>query len=510
MKLSQCGELDEGAIEECANFMALMLRRRLPEIIKYTLSILVGSLLGTLLLLDVPIKWTVALIMVVGFITILLLLKECKRLLLFALALLIPMYIGIGLPEFLTRTGQVGLSVAIDLQLIDIIVIALLVYRLALLATHQSKIRLYPLTTVPALAWLVASALSAVNAKDVDLTMIQIGHMSKLFLLYIAVASNVEDEVDFNWILAALVLGTLFEGLLGPYQSITGKALSLFSSGDYSHTLQMATDQGMVTRVYGTLGQPNSYAMYLSATVSFVLASLYSRISGLRKALFGVVLCVAVLGIILSLSRGGWLGLVSVFLLVLAFAIHRRRQGLRTASLVGFVSFLVLFSLALGQRHLITTRLMSDEKGAAYDRVTLGEGAIAIIQDYPLLGVGLNNYALLMPKYDPVSLANIGSPTFVHNVYLLIAAETGLVGFAAFVWLLASMFVQARRLASQAPNDTLWVAGVGVFSAYTALTLHGMVDYAMLSNMPLFRLFWLFAGVVAGLNTNAGLDRVRA
>ncbi len=488
--------------------MALMLSRRLPETAQYALFILVGFLAGTPGLLDVPLKWKLALIMVVGFVTILLLVRACERLLLFVLALLIPFYIGTGLPPFLTRTGQVALSVAIDLQLIDVIVIALLMYRLALVAAHQAEIRLYPFTTVPALAWLLASALSAANARDVGLAVMQLGHMSKLFLLYIAVASNVEDEGDFNWLMAGLFVGVLFEGLLGSYQAIGGNALGLSSLGDNSHTLQMNTDQGMVTRVYGTLGHPNSYAMYLSATVSFALALLFSRIRGLRKAVVSVILCVAVLGIILSLSRGGWLGLVSVFLLVPVFAIHRRRQSLRTASIVGFVSLLVLLSLALGQRNLITTRLTSDDHGAAYSRVTQAQGAIAIIQNYPLLGVGLNNYALLMPKYDPVSLANSGRPMFVHNMFLLIAAETGLVGFAAFVWLLASLFVQARRLASRAPNDTLWVAGVGVFSAYTALTLHGMVDYAMLSNMPLFRLFWLFAGVVAGLSTNAGHDRV--
>jgi len=399
------------------------------------------------------------------------------------------------------------MSVSIYLELIDVIAIALILYRLVLLATHHAEARLYPSTTVPALAWLVASALSVANARDVGLAVIQLGHMGKLFLLYIAVVSNVEDEGDFNWLMAALVVWVLFEGLLGSYQGIAGKNLDLSFLVDNSQTLQK-TDQGMVTRVSGTLGNPNSYAMYLSATVPFGLALLFSRIPGLRKALVSVVLCFGILGIILSLSRGGWLGLASVFLLVPVFAIHSRRQSLRTVSAVWVVSLLVLLSLALAERHLITTRLTSDDQGSAYSRVTLAQGAIAIIQDYPLLGVGLNNYALLMPNYDPVSLADYGRPVFVHNIFLLIAAETGLVGFTAFMWLLASLFVQARRLASRAPNDTLWVAGVGIFSAYTALALHGMVDYAMLANMRIFRLFWLFAAIVAGLSTNAGHDRV--
>ena len=141
-------------------------------------------------------------------------------------------------------------------------------------------------------------------------------------------------------------------------------------------------------------------------------------------------------------------------------------------------------------------------------RITLAKGAFAMIQGHPLLGVGANNYSLSMPEYDPFDFGNQRRVVIVHDIYLLVAAETGLVGLAAFLWFLASLFVQAKRPIGQAPNDTVWLAGVGAFSALAALTVHGIADYDVITNITVFRLFWLFAAIVAALSANLGHERV--
>ncbi len=89
--------------------------------------------------------------------------------------------------------------------------------------------------------------------------------------------------------------------------------------------------------------------------------------------------------------------------------------------------------------------------------------ALAIIKTHPLVGVGLNNYSLVSSQY---STAVFGKQYLAHNAYLLIAAETGLVGLAAFLSFLATLLVQAWRIIVRAPNDIVWVTSVGVFSAF--------------------------------------------
>jgi putative inorganic carbon (HCO3(-)) transporter len=483
------------------SFMALILRRRLPETVQYVLSILLGFLAGALVLLDLPLKWTVALFMMVGFVAILLIVGASKRLLLSVLVLLVPMHIGTGLPALLARPGHVGLSAAIDLQLIDVIVIALLMYHFTRLATHQAEIRLYPSTTVPALAWLVASALSAANARDMGLTLIQVAQMARLLLLYLVVANSIKDETDIKWLVWALLAGALFEGLLGIFQWVAGRPLGLSFLGEATKLFY--------GRPLGTIGHPNGYGAYLAATIPIGLVLLFSNVQGVHKAFAGIVLGVGILGLVFSHSRGGWLSFAAASIAVLVFALRRRRQDSHTAFVGAGAILLVLLLLMLSQRDLIAARLTSEQgQKSALSRITMAKGAIAMIQDYPMLGVGANNYPLLMPAYDPFDYARERQIVIVHDIYLLIAAETGLIGLAAFLWFLASLYIQTRRLIILAPNDTVWLAGVGAFSALTALTVHGIADYDVIANLTVFRLLWLFAAIVAGLSANRGQERV--
>jgi O-antigen ligase len=147
---------------------------------------------------------------------------------------------------------------------------------------------------------------------------------------------------------------------------------------------------------------------------------------------------------------------------------------------------------------------VADDRGSAYSRITRAREAIAVIGDYPLLGVGLNNYALSVPRYDRDTTASWRTPPMVHNVYLLVAAETGLVGLAALAWFLTALGVQAWQFLGLAEGRTLWALAVSSVLAFVTLGLHGLVDYDLLGDVGLFRQFWLLAAVVAGFSSRPG------
>lgn len=475
----------------------MTLTKKMPKSIQFALCVLVGFLGGRSLLLDVSPKWTAAFIMAMGFAAFLLMVGNPKRVLLFTLALIVPFYIG---KDFIYYTRHIAQVDAAGFYLSDALVVALLMLYLGRLAIdRQTEIRPFPSTTVPALAWLIAGALSLINARRLDPAAIQMIIMGKLILLYFVVANNVEDEKDVKWLVSGLALGVLCQGLLGVYQGITGQSFGRSSLAEGATVMQQVMGARLVHRVEGTLGYPNSYAMYLSATMSFVLALLFSEVRGLYKALAGIVLCIGALGLVFSLSRGGWISFVVVFIVVLALACRRRRLNVHVALVVGGAILLILLALTLSQSDLIMGRLTSDDQGSAVSRITMAKSALAIIQDYPLLGAGLNNYGLYMSYYKTRYLT--------HNTLLLITAETGLIGLVAFLWFLASVLVQAWRLVSRAPNDTLWMAGCGILSAYISLSVHSMVDYALVSSVQVFTLFWLLAGMAAGLSRGPRSER---
>ena len=85
----------------------------------------------------------------------------------------------------------------------------------------------------------------------------------------------------------------------------------------------------------------------------------------------------------------------------------------------------------------------------------MAKGALAIMRDYPVLGAGLNNYTLYMRTYDPATyMENLGLYV-VHNGFLLVGAETGVLGLVAFVCFLVSVMTQAWRATRIGSNDIL-------------------------------------------------------
>ena len=69
-------------------------------------------------------------------------------------------------------------------------------------------------------------------------------------------------------------------------------------------------------------------------------------------------------------------------------------------------------------------------------RIVLWKEAIAIIKDHPFLGCGLNTYSIVAPKYKIAE----GGGIYPHNSYLQMAAETGLLGLGAFLWIIIILF----------------------------------------------------------------------
>lgn len=472
--------------------MSIILSRQRANLIFYALSIVEGTMIGLLILLGLPLKWMIAIFLAICFSVIVLMVHNVERVLLFCVALIIPFHVGAGLPPILTRWDHIGQWRSLDIQLIDILVLSLLLSGLLRLVVRRGKFYLHAFITVPAVTWLLAGVLSAINTREVDLVAIQMGETVKFFLMYIVTANSIRDKTDIKWVLCALLLGSVFQGLLGVYQGMTGQSLGLSFLGEPA--------QSYFGRSQGTVGHPNSYAVYLATTLPMAFTILFLEVRGLYKVLAGLTLCAGTLGLLFSLSRSGWLGFAVASLAVLAFAIYRKRQGWPIRFNVSIFLTLLLLVLGLSQRDLIIDRLTSSQATAsAFSRITMAEGAIAMIRDYPITGVGANNYSLLMPEYDPFDFKRENQIVIVHNVYLLTAAETGLIGLAAFLWFLISLLVQAVRNIGRAPNKVAWLAGVGAFSGLIALFVHGIVEYDMLANVNVFGLFWLFAAIIASL-----------
>jgi len=204
----------------------------------------------------------------------------------------------------------------------------------------------------------------------------------------------------------------------------------------------------------------------------------------IRRALWGCI--VVILGVILlTQSRGAFIGLVVGLGLPTAAVVLRQRSGARVLYAVmvlvigaALVPHAVWHRLA-GIRELTSTATIAqaDTEGSAAQRWQIQKVALRIFADHPLLGVGLGCYPLANARYS----AELGARD-AHNTYLNLAAEDGAPGLFLWLALVASVMRFARRVrrsteATQLALQTVWIErGIiaflvsGIFGTFAHLT----------------------------------------
>jgi O-antigen ligase len=158
--------------------------------------------------------------------------------------------------------------------------------------------------------------------------------------------------------------------------------------------------------------------------------------------------------IVLTQSRGGFLALVSIALpSVVALARRRPRAAVAFAVLLVVGLYLAPASFwkrmqGLGKGTSVATIREMDPEGSAGQRFAVLRTALRIVQDHPVLGIGLGAYGLANAHYNP-ALGDLDT----HNTYLNLLAENGFPGLILFLALLISVLRSvrdARRRAQRA------------------------------------------------------------
>ena len=221
---------------------------------------------------------------------------------------------------------------------------------------------------------------------------------------------------------------------------------------------------------------------------------------------------VAVLVLILSGTRGGWLAFLGTAVL---YAVCDKTYRKKAA--VAVVSLLVALCLAaLGSPSFQTRMLtMTDPSYQSNsERLLMWQSAAEIIRDYPLTGVGMDEFGLAYnTKYiSPLAKERAESPEkywtghgHPHNNFLKMFSEGGILGLGAFLLLHGYFLWRYCRIWRQERHAFPYgLMGVLVLSA---LMLEGMTDTNM-NQVPIMREYWLLSGIVfAASGMGAGIGK---
>ena len=187
------------------------------------------------------------------------------------------------------------------------------------------------------------------------------------------------------------------------------------------------------TRARGVLSGIGMHANEISLLLNTALALALFALRGARGfAWLGLAFCAAVFGstVLLTFSRGGFLGLLVVFV---AFMLHANSP--RSALAAVALAVAVAFALPDAVVERASTGVATGDRSAisAGRADAIWPNVIPVVFDSPLLGGGLMSIL-----WSPPARSGVISVAQTHNAYLGLVLDMGLLGFisvmAFFVW----------------------------------------------------------------------------
>ncbi len=244
-------------------------------------------------------------------------------------------------------------------------------------------------------------------------------------------------------------------------------------------------------RSYGTFPHPNALGAFLTIIALWLFWYVIHNFSQLRKSkltFWGLLLSLLVVlgGLFFTFSRSAWWVLI-VCLWLLVGACHPARSRL-TQKVLWLLIFIILLGGGLGY-------FFSQPQSLSWiRRFELTKIALAMVQQKLLWGVGLGNFTQAMPSYGRVSgLFNFYQP--VHNFYLLVLAEVGILGFIGLTLLMADLLYRLFQKKG-------WLYPPLLVSL-VALLLLGFFDHYWWSLPQTSGLFWLTLGLTVAYTRKA-------
>lgn len=337
--------------------------------------------------------------------------------------------------------------------------------------------------SLPLVCFFFVVALSTLVAGDRSLAFFEVFLLLQTLLLYLYVVYWVRTRQDVLFVVSVLMAGLLLQGALMVAVRVLDSEISL-------GTITARINRN--ARVEGTLGSPNNAASYLTLVLAPALGLLVSRVPRRFKWLAAGALGFGTVALMLTESRGGWVAFVVSCGLFCALAWRRGWLSLAVPTAIAAAVAVMVFAF----QDTFFSRLLVDDGGSAAGRFPLIGLTLQMIADHPLLGVGANNCALAAEDYtNTVTLRSAWLYT-VHNKYLLVWVEGGILGLTAFVWFLAAT-LRRGWLAGKSGDRVLAPLGLAFTAAMVGQMVHMHVD--MFHSRSQVQFFWLTAAIVTAI-----------
>ncbi len=272
-----------------------------------------------------------------------------------------------------------------------------------------------------------------------------------------------------------------------------------------------------------TLGNVNFVAQFYLASLPFVGIAVFITRNARNKYVFCAVTTLALIHLLLTYSRGGYLGLFSGLLLGMFLYFRSRwytflcflqdlNRWFKTLTfwiIIAGVTLVTCTFLYLDQGRLIRqiVSIFHEQQESNRYRLLTWKSTLNMVADYPVLGVGVGNFRFNISHYKTPELWELQDPTGrmrqlrTHNDYLNILAESGVLGFLSFVILIGFVLSKGLKFALKTKNhyqnlnSWFWLRLGGLMAMVATLT-QSIFDFN-LYNVYSALYFWMAVGITA-------------
>lgn len=300
---------------------------------------------------------------------------------------------------------------------------------------------------------------------------------------FLTVGSWVRTEAQVRKIFGAVLAAGIGTVLIGFYQRI------IDFYGDFYFWLypRQAEDlEPWTGRITSVLNYSNSLAGFLNLILPIALGLILIRVSSrLRSVAVAALVCCAA-ALVLTASRGGFAAFLVVLLLGAIF-VARQGKSRRWLLIGGLMTAGVALVLFFG---VVRAPWVEEDQSAAMRLLFWGVAGTLFLRS-PIVGVGYGNFR------DLYNLPGIAPGVFdVHNLYLQLLSETGLVGFATFSCLTVLAIRRCVINLRKSHLDLRTIVNFAALGAVVSLLLHGFVDFLFIVSPQFTALFWLILSLV--------------
>lgn len=387
-------------------------------------------------------------------------------------------YLGVGLLPFIMSAfnldaalvnwpGWSGYSKGAIVSLLDTLAIAIIV-------TSRAPFRKLPLVGIFCL-YILASLVSLIFSTLPMSTGFYVFQLIRVFILFVAVASFAGEAASVRWLCFGLATGAIFQAIVTVDQRLGG-----------------------VIQASGTMGHQNLLGLMLHFVTLPLLALLFA---GERSKLIMLGVFAGLVSVALGASRGaiGFIGIgIAIFPLL---SLVRRPTAYKWKIVgLGLLALAVVVPVAMSsfQERFASRPIYAGPDG---ERAAFERAAKAMWNDYPM-GVGANQYVVVANSQGYSERAGViwnytSRSTFVHNLYLLTAAEMGWFGlFALMIWILWPVLAGiyfAFRYRREPRGDIVLGASVAIL----VVAIHGLYEWIFVTDHAQY-LFAIASGIIAG------------